>query len=160
MTRFVARTSRIGRAHAGVVPKSGALLVAAVLAFAFAHATNAWTRPLVLQQGEIPQVEVGIRDLLRVYSTALEHLDADAVKKVQPSIEVENLKKAFREMRALTVTIEDVRVLTADGTTARVSCRVTQVLTPKAGSKQTTAATRVMRLRRLAGSWNIESFER
>jgi hypothetical protein len=63
-------------------------------------------------------------------------------------------------MRALTVTIEEVRVLATDGTTARVSCRVTQVLTPKAGSKQTTAATRVMRLRRQAGSWNIESFER
>ena len=160
MTRVVARTSRILWAHAGVIPEPAALLVAAVLISVFAHATNAWTRPLVLQQVGTPQVEVGIRDLLQLYSTALERLDADAVKKVQPSIEVENLKKAFREMRALTVTIEEVRVLSTDGTTARVSCRVTQVLTPKAGSKQTTAATRVMRLRRQSGSWNIESFER
>ena len=148
------------RGHAGVIPASGAFLVAAVLVFVFAHATNAWTRPLVLQQAGTPQVEVSIRDLLRLYSTALEHLDADAVKKVQPSIEVENLRKAFREMRTLNVTIEEVRVLATDGTTARVSCRVSQVLTPKAGSKQTTAATRVMRLRRQAGSWSIESFER
>ena len=138
----------------------GAWLVAAVLAVVLALATTASTWSPGLQQAGNPQVEVNIRDLLRQYSTALEHLDADAVKKVQPSIEVENLRKAFREMRALNVTIEDVRVLAADEAAARVSCRVTQILTPKAGSKQTTAATRVMRLRRQAGSWSIESFER
>ena len=140
--------------------KPGAALVTAVLAFVLALATGASTWSPGLQQMGGPQVEVNIRDLLRQYSTALEHLDADAVKKVQPSIEVENLRKAFREMRALNVSIEDVRVLAADEATARVSCRVTQILTPKAGSKQTTAATRVMRLRRQAGSWSIESFER
>jgi len=138
----------------------GAWLVAAVLAVVLALATTASTWSPGLQQAGNPQVEVNIRDLLRQYSTALEHLDADAVKKVQPSIEVENLRKAFREMRALNVTIEDVRVLAADEATARVSCRVSQILTPRAGSKQTTTATRVMRLRRQAGSWSIESFER
>jgi len=106
------------------------------------------------------QTDAAIRDLLKQYATALEHLDADAVKKVQPSIEVENLRKAFREMRALNVTIEDVRILAADDTIARVSCKVNQTLTPKAGSKQTTAVTRVMRLRRQVGSWIIDSFER
>ena len=138
----------------------GAWLVAAVLAVVLALASTVSTWSPGLQQAGNPQVEVNIRDLLRQYSTALEHLDADAVKKVQPSIEVENLRKAFREMRALNVTIEDVRVLAADEATARVSCRVTQILTPKAGSKQSTAVTRVMRLRRQAGSWSIESFER
>jgi uncharacterized membrane protein affecting hemolysin expression len=138
----------------------GSWLVAAVLALVLAFATTASTWSPGLQQAGNRQAEVDIRDLLRQYSTALERLDADAVKKVQPSIEVENLRKAFREMRALNVTIEDVRVLAADEAAARVSCRVTQILTPKAGSKQTTAATRVMRLRRQAGSWSIESFER
>jgi hypothetical protein len=104
--------------------------------------------------------DAAIRDVLKQYATALEHLDADAVKKVQPSIEVESLRKAFREMRALNVTIEDVRILASDGTAARVSCKVNQTLTPKAGSKQTTAVTRVMRLRRQVGSWIIDSFER
>ena len=111
-------------------------------------------------QAGTAQADAGIREVLRQYATALEHLDADAVKKVQPSIEVENLKKAFREMRALNVTIEDVRVLAADGAMARVSCKVNQTLTPKAGSKQTTAVTRVMRLRRQVGSWIIDGFER
>jgi hypothetical protein len=107
-----------------------------------------------------PQIEAAIRDTLRQYATALAQLDADAVKKVQPSIAVEHLRQAFKEMRALTVTIEDVRVLAADDTLARVSCKVNQTLTPKAGSKQTTAVTRVMRLRRQVGSWIIDGFER
>jgi hypothetical protein len=47
-----------------------------------------------------------------------------------------------------------------DGTTARVSCRVTQTLTPKAGAKQTTTLNRVMRLRRDSDMWVIDAFER
>ena len=136
-----------------------AWLVTATLVCLVTPAIHDSTR-LSAQRAGNPQVEVGIRDLLRQYSAALEKLDPDAVKKVQPSIEAENLKKAFKEMRALTVIIEDVRVLATDETTARVSCRVTQTLTPKAGSKQSTTLTRVMRLRRQAGSWIIESFER
>ena len=136
-----------------------AWLVTAALVCVYATPIHSSTR-LGPQRAGNPQVDVGIRDLLRQYSTALEKLDPDAVKKVQPSIEAENLKKAFKEMRALTVTIEDIRVLATDETTARVSCRVTQTLTPKAGSKQATTLTRVMRLRRQAGSWIIESFER
>jgi len=104
--------------------------------------------------------DAGVRDLLQRYSTALESLDANAVKKVQPSIPAENLTKAFKDMRELKVRIEDVRVLSSDGATARVSCRVTQTLTPKAGAKQTTSVTRVMRLRRDADMWLIDGFER
>jgi hypothetical protein len=102
----------------------------------------------------------GIKELIQQYTTALQSLDAVAVKKVQPSIDAETLKKAFKEMRSLEVKIEDVRVLSADGTTARVSGRVTQTLTPKAGSKQTTSVTRVMRLRKSGGAWQIDGFER
>ena len=115
---------------------------------------------LLAAQSASAQPDAAIRDVLRQYADALAHLDADAVKKVQPSIDVENLRKAFKEMRALNVTIADVRVLAADEATARVSCKVNQTLTPKAGSKQTTAVTRVMRLRRQVGSWIIDSFER
>jgi len=115
---------------------------------------------LLAAQSASAQPDAAIRDVLRQYADALAHLDADAVKKVQPSIDVENLRKAFKEMRALNVTIGDVRVLAADEAPARVSCKVNQTLTPKAGSKQTTAVTRVMRLRRQVGSWIIDSFER
>jgi hypothetical protein len=104
--------------------------------------------------------ETGLRDALQRYSAALESLDANAVKKVQPSIPADNLAKAFRDMRELKVKIDEVRVLSLDGSTARVSCKVTQTLTPKAGSRQTTAVTRVMRLRRAADGWVIDSFER
>lgn len=104
--------------------------------------------------------EAGVRQTLQKYSAALESLDPNAVKKVQPSIPVDNLAKAFKDMRELKVNIDAVRVLSMDGATARVSCRVTQTLTPKVGSKQTTAVTRVMRLRREADSWVIDGFER
>jgi len=104
--------------------------------------------------------ETAVRAALQRYSAALESLDPQAVKKVQPSIAVDNLAKAFKDMRELKVDIDEVRVLSLEAATARVSCRVKQTLTPKAGSKQTTAVTRVMRLRRDADSWVIDSFER
>jgi negative regulator of sigma E activity len=138
----------------------GRMLRSLALAALICIAPSMGVRALAQQREGAPPVDAGIRDALRQYSTALEQLDADAVKKVQPSIETESLRKAFREMRALSVTIEDVRVLAAEGTVARLSCRVTQALTPKAGSKQTTAVTRVMRLRRQGDSWVIEAFER
>jgi len=113
-------------------------------------------------------VETGIRDTLLRYSAALESLDANAVKKVQPSIPADNLARAFKDMRELKVAIDAVRVLSVDGTTARVSCRVAQTLTPRIGSRQTTTVTRVMRLRRVVDasvsgsmdSWVIDGFER
>ena len=111
-------------------------------------------------QAQPSAAEAGVRDTLRRYSAALESRDADAVKKVQPSIPTESLAKAFKDMRELKVMIDDVRVLSMDGAAARVSCRVTQTLTPRVGSKQTTAVTRVMRLRRDAELWVIDGFER
>jgi hypothetical protein len=112
------------------------------------------------QQGVDRPADAGVRELLQQYSTALESLDAEAVKKVQPAIDLGSLKKAFDEMRALDVDIEDVKVLSGDARVARVSCRVTQTLTPKAGSKRTTTVTRVIRMRRADEGWVIDAFER
>jgi len=118
-------------------------------------------RAVLMAQSQAVAAEAGVRETLQNYSAALESLDANAVKKVQPSIPVDNLAKAFRDMRELKVEIDAVRVLSMDGATARVSCRVTQTLIPKAGSRQTTAVTRVMRLRRQPNSsWVIDGFER
>jgi hypothetical protein len=113
-----------------------------------------------LPQTQPADTETGVRDALQRYSTALESLDATAVKKVQPSIHVDNLAKAFRQMQELKVAIDAVRVLSLDATTVRVSCRVTQILTPKVGSKQTTDVTRVISLRRNGDAWVIVGFER
>jgi serine/threonine-protein kinase len=112
------------------------------------------------QQGQPSAADAGVRDTLQRYSAALESLDASAVKKVQPSIPADTLAKAFNDMRELKVMIDDIRVLSLDGTSARVSCRVTQTLTPKVGSKKTTAVTRVMRLKRATDAWVIDRFER
>ncbi len=111
-------------------------------------------------QAQDAGAETGVRDTLQRYSAALESLDANAVKKVQPSVPLDNLAKAFKEMRELKVQIDEVRVLSSSGPTVRVSCRVTQMLTPRAGSRQTTAVTRVMRFRRESDMWVIDGFER
>ena len=129
-------------------PVLAALTLAGMLAFA------------AVSHAQTTAAETGVRDALQRYSVALESLDATAVKKVQPSIPTDNLAKAFKDMRELKVKIDDVRVLSLDGSTARVSCRVTQTLTPKVGARQTTAVTRVMRLRRATDAWVIDGFER
>jgi hypothetical protein len=141
--------------------------VAVALAFAVTllspqHALRevGFPRAVLSAQTPSPAAEAGVRETLQKYSAALESLDADAVKKVQPSIPTESLTKAFKDMRELKVDIDTVRLLSMDGATVRVSCRVTQTLTPRVGSKRTTAVTRVMRLRRDADAWVIDGFER
>ncbi len=77
------------------------------------------------------QLEGIAKDLLQQYAAAYAALDADKVKKVQPSMDVDGLRKAFLQMRALEITIDNIRVLSSDGTIARVSCRVMQTMTPE-----------------------------
>lgn len=105
-------------------------------------------------------VEAAVSTALERYAAALESLDADSVKKIQPAIDVDLLKKAFKEMRALDVTIAELKVLSTDAAVVRVSCKVTQTLTPKAGSKQTTAVNRVVRLKKQEAGFVIDAFER
>ncbi len=112
-------------------------------------------------QGIAPSAfDAPIKDALQQYASALESLDAEQVKKVQPTVDVDGLRRAFREMRELKVGIDSVKVLSIDGAVARVSCRVLQTLTPKAGTKQTSTVTRVFRLRRQEAVWLIDGFER
>ena len=105
-------------------------------------------------------MDAAVREALQQYSTALESLNAEQVKKIYPAVDSENLKRAFKEMRELKVTIDTIKVLSTDGATTRVSCRVTQALTPKAGTKQNNTVTRVLRLRRQDTAWLIDGFER
>jgi hypothetical protein len=142
--------------------RSHPIILTALMLAATLCGLGQWTAMFAagLPQAQTTAGETGVREALQRYSAALESLDANAVKKVQPSIPVDNLAKAFKEMRELKVTIDTVRMLSIDGGAARVSCRVTQTLTPKAGAKQTTAVTRVMRLRRDGETWVIDAFER
>jgi hypothetical protein len=138
--------------------------VTMVLAYWPQYDGSPWSAVHAVQTPQAPDQtanpEAGVRDALERYSVALESLDANSVKKIQPTVPIENLAKAFKEMRELKVDIDAVRVLSMDSATARVSCRVTQTLTPRVGARQTTAVNRVMRLRRQAGAWVIDGFER
>lgn len=124
------------------------------------HPLFALPQAVPQQASANPLVEPAIREALQRYAAALESLDAAAVKKVQPSIDMDGLKRAFGEMRSLDVDIDNVQVLSGDRATARVSCRVTQTLTPKAGSRQKSTVTRVVRLRLQDNGWIIQDFER
>jgi hypothetical protein len=106
------------------------------------------------------QLDLSVRETLQQYSAAYESLDAERVKKIHPAIDLETLKSTFRNMRELKVTIDSVKVLSSDGTITRVSARIMQVLTPRAGTKQTTNITRVFRLRKQESAWLIDGFER
>ena len=112
----------------------------------------------VVQAAQAPAADV--RGTLKRYADALESLDAKAVKKIHPSVSEESLARAFREMRELRVVIDQIRVLSSDAALVRVSCTVTQTLTPKAGSEQRTSITRVVRLKRDADTWVVDNFER
>src|SRR5437867_2149704 len=73
-------------------------------------------------QAQSAGTDDAVRSTLQRYSAALASLDAAAVKKVQPSIPIETLAKAFKDMRELKVVIDEVRVLSTEASTARVSC--------------------------------------
>lgn len=139
---------------------AAAMVLVFAVAAAQASAPGAVQQPVPAPASAEKPIDPALREALQVYATALESLDADAVKKVQPSIDVEGLKRAFREMRSLDVDIDNIKLLSSDQTTARVSCRVAQTLTPKAGSRQTTTVTRVLRLKRQDAAWIIQAFER
>jgi len=155
--------------HPGTFFTSGTRRRRVVPALALAAVVASWpgstraAQPAAASQSPAPAatgVKADVTALLEQYTLALESLDADAVKKVQPSVDTSSLRNAFRQMRSLEVEIDGIEVLSATDTTARVSCRVKQTLEPRAGSKQATTVTRVLRLRRSPSTWIIEAFER
>ena len=101
-----------------------------------------------------------IKEALQQYASAYESLDAEQVKKIWPAVDVEGLRRAFRDMRELKLSIDSVRILSIDGSSARVSGRVVQTMVPKAGNKDVSTVTRVFRLRKQEAVWLIEGFER
>ena len=85
--------------------------------------------------------DAAMRDTLQRYSAALgESRPRKPCAKCTLGISLAT--KAFRDMRELKVVIDTVRVLSTDGKSARVSCRIEQTLTPQVGSKQTTTVVR------------------
>jgi hypothetical protein len=136
------------------------VLSSALCACATALVVLGWCIVTDAQTASDAAVKASVAELLQHYTEALESLDADAVKKVQPSADTETLRNAFRQMRSLEVDIDEITVLSATDAGVRVSCRVRQTLVPRAGSKQTTTVTRVLRVKRQQDVWLIDTFER
>lgn len=118
-------------------------------------------RPALAPSPQFAQVEAAAKELFQEYAAAYEALNADRVKKIQPSMDLALLRSAFRDFREMKLSIDNIKVLTVDGPIARVSIRVTQVVTPKAGAKPNPEVnTRVVRLKRQEAVWLIDGFER
>jgi hypothetical protein len=118
-------------------------------------------RPAPAPAPQLAQVEAAAKEIFQEYAAAYEALNADRVKKIQPSMDLALLRRTFRDLRELKLTIDEIKVLTVDGPIARVSIRVTQVATPRAGAKpDPNVVTRVVRLRRQEAVWLIDGFER
>jgi hypothetical protein len=152
------RARAIGRVRRRTLVATGVWLCLQISSAALAAQATASQRSAVVAPPAT--LDTAVRAALQQYSAALESLDADEVKKIHPSVDGDGLKRAFREMRELKVSIDTIKVLSSDAATVRVSCRVTQTFVPKAGSKQNSAVTRVMRLRRLDTALVIDGFER
>ena len=133
---------------------------ATTVAMAIAIATATATAQVPAASTSSRPVDTALRDTLTQYASAFQSLDAAAVKRVQPSANVTSLQTAFSEMRALEVRIDEVTVLSEDQSATRVSCRVRQTLTPKAGSRKSINVVRVVRLRKQSTGWVIDAFER
>jgi hypothetical protein len=119
------------------------------------------TRPTSAPAPQFAQIEAAAKEIFQEYAAGYESLDADRVKKLQPSMDLGELRRAFRDIREIKMTIDNIKVLTADGPVARVSFRVTQIVTFKAGGKRDpTVVTRVVRLRKQEAAWLIDGFER
>jgi hypothetical protein len=123
-----------------------------------------WLQAIPAPRPVAPQphpLDEAVRETLQRYEAAYESLDAQQVKKVHPSLDADALRQLFNGFRALEMKIDDVRVLSSEGATVRVSCKITQTYTPKAGKRETSPpVTRVFRLRKQEASWVIDGYER
>jgi Protein kinase domain len=91
---------------------------------------------------------------LREYAAAYESLNAEAVRRVFPSIDVARLAARFRDLRAQQVAMTNEQI-SIDGTTAVVRCKVRQAYTPRVGSGGSQTVDAEFRLQKIGGRWLI-----
>jgi ketosteroid isomerase-like protein len=73
-----------------------------------------------------------IQNALTQYAAAYSRLDLDAIAAIYPNVDLAAIRKAFGDLRALQMSVENQQI-SISGNTATVSCTVRQVVTPRAG---------------------------
>lgn len=106
----------------------------------------------------MPNAEQGVREALRRYEAAYESLDAQGVKRILPSVNVQELAKAFAAYKAYDMTVE-VGQIDVQGLTARATCVVKRSFTPKVGRGASLTAKSVFRLEKVGGDWIVAGID-
>jgi hypothetical protein len=98
---------------------------------------------------------VAVRAALSRYESAYNRLDVDAVRTVWPSLDQRALARAFDNLSAQRVALQNCNV-DVDGTIARASCSGNASWTPKVGGGERSAARNwTFDLRESNGAWRI-----
>ena len=103
-----------------------------------------------------PQVseEPAIRSVLNAYTKAYSDLDADAVRRLYPTVNYDVVKRGFEGLKSQQVQIQDAQIVVT-GSTAIVSCRIVTAAAPRVGSPRTDARAAVLRLEKRDSGWVI-----
>jgi hypothetical protein len=106
----------------------------------------------------MPSAEQGVREALRRYEAAYESLDAQGVKRILPSVNAQELAKAFAAYKVYEMTVE-VGQIDVQGSTARATCVVKRSFTPKVGRGASVSTNSVFRLEKVGGDWIVAGID-
>jgi len=98
--------------------------------------------------------EPAIRAILSAYAQAFSALDADAVRRLHPTVNQDALRRGFRDMKSQRVQIQDPQIQVA-GSTATVSCTIVTAVVPRVGSAQTNSRQTQLKLEKRGDGWVI-----
>jgi hypothetical protein len=91
------------------------------------------------------------------YRAAYESLDANAVAQVFTGVDLQELRRAFRQYKSMSVEIDTGGCQTSiDGDRATATCNVTRAIHPKAGESVSRSQRETFQLRRAQQSWVVE----
>jgi tetratricopeptide (TPR) repeat protein/predicted Ser/Thr protein kinase len=98
--------------------------------------------------------DLAIRAVLKAYTDAYSARDANAVKRVFPTVNVQALQQSFSGLRTLQVRIPDPEIMIT-GTTATVAGTWVSVYLGQVGGEQRASPKIVLRLQKSAGTWVV-----
>jgi ketosteroid isomerase-like protein len=105
----------------------------------------------------VPNDRDAVLATLGRYRAAYESLDANAVAQVFTGVDLQELRRAFRQSKSMTVTIDVGGCQTSvDGDRATATCNVTRVINPKAGESVSRSQRETFHLRRTQQTWVVE----
>jgi ketosteroid isomerase-like protein len=99
---------------------------------------------------ERPRIEAA----LAAYAAAYSNLDADAVARVYPSVDIGALRRAFGDARELDLQV-DIQLVKVSGDTAVVSATVRQRFQGSVGAPQNSSTKAEFLMQKTSGTWLI-----